>query len=100
MVRGRKAQRLLQLPGLPAGGIGAHVTECGNISLALELKEILGAIQLQRQVVGAARTLGCSPSYVHARLKEKGMTLGELLEGGEPIESPLDWAERTELGSG
>ena len=72
----------------------------GRPRLNLELNEILGAIQLHRQVVGAARILGCSPSYVHARLKEKGITLGELLEGGEPIESPLDWAERTELGSG
>ena len=57
----------------------------GRPRLNLDLEDVLAAVRIQRQVVGAARQLGCSPAYVHARLKGTGITLGELLEGNEPI---------------
>ena len=36
----------------------------------LELQDIVRAVMRHRQLVAAARQLGCSSAYLHARLKE------------------------------
>jgi hypothetical protein len=52
----------------------------GRPALVIEMAEILGAVRRHGQVIGAARELRCSPSYIHARLKAAGLTLLEVLE--------------------
>jgi len=52
----------------------------GRPSLDLSLKEIMETVRQHRQVMGAARALGCSPSYVHKRFKLAGLTLVQVLE--------------------
>ena len=52
----------------------------GRPSLDLSLQQIMEAVRQHRQVMGAARVLGCSPSYIHKRLKLAGLTLVEVLE--------------------
>ena len=64
--------------------VGMKKTLRGRPRLNVEMEDILKAVRHQRQVVGAARKLGCSPAYIHARLKESRITLGELLEDPEP----------------
>lgn len=52
----------------------------GRPSLDLSLQQVMEAVRQHRQVMGAARVLGCSPSYIHKRLKLAGLTLVEVLE--------------------
>lgn len=79
--------------------MGMQKTHRGRPLLNVELQDILEAVRHQRQVVGAARQLGCSPSYIHARLKEPGVTLGELLEDPEPLGAHIDKTEMSGRGS-
>ena len=55
-------------------------TPRGRPRLNLEFELILEAVQRNRQVVAAARELGCSDAYIHVRLKAAGLTLAEVLE--------------------
>ena len=71
----------------------------GRPRLNLKLEEILKAVRHHSQVVGAARQLGCSPSYVHARLKEAGIPLGELLENTESTASLREKPESSGRGT-
>ena len=52
----------------------------GRPRLNLGLVQILEAVYRHRQVVAAAQELGCSDAYIHVRLKEAGLTLGDVLE--------------------
>lgn len=52
----------------------------GRPRLGLELPKILEAVRRHRQVVAAARELGCSDAYIHVRFKGAGLTLAQVLE--------------------
>lgn len=52
----------------------------GRPSLNIPLEQIVEAVKQRRQVVAAARALGCSPAYVHKRLKAVKLTLAQVLE--------------------
>ena len=60
----------------------------GRPRLNLQMSDLLEEIRLHGNVVAAARHLGCSPAYIHARLKEVGITLGELLDSTGPADTP------------
>ena len=51
----------------------------GRPRLNLEMAKILEAVRRHGQVVAAAHELGCSDAYIHVRLKQAGLTLGEVL---------------------
>jgi len=52
----------------------------GRPRLDLDLLAILEAVRRHRQVMAAARELGCSDAYIHVRLKRVGLSLKEVLE--------------------
>lgn len=52
----------------------------GQPRLNIALNQILETVQRHRQIVSAARELGCSQAYVHARMNEVGLTLRDVLE--------------------
>ncbi len=52
----------------------------GRPRLDLDLLAILEAVRRHRQVMGAARELGCSDAYIHVRLKRVGLSLRGVLE--------------------
>ena len=52
----------------------------GRPRLDLDLRAILEAVRRHRQVLAAARELGCSDAYIHVRLKKVGLSLKEVLE--------------------
>ena len=52
----------------------------GRPRLDLDLLAILEAVRRHRQVIAAARDLGCSDTYIHVRLKKVGLNLKEVLE--------------------
>ena len=52
----------------------------GRPRLNIKFEDIIDAVQRHRQVVAAARELGCSDAYIHQRLKEKGLTLRDVLK--------------------
>jgi len=52
----------------------------GRPRLDLDLELIVEGIRRHGQVVAAARHLGCSPAYVHERLKRARLTLREVPE--------------------
>lgn len=51
----------------------------GRPSLNLPMPEIIEAVRRSRRVTTAAVELGCSPAYIHARLKAAGLTLAGVL---------------------
>ena len=61
----------------------------GRPSLNLGLGQIVEAVHRHRQVVAAARELGCSDAYIHVRLKRAGVILAEVLDSRR-IEALLD----------
>ena len=68
--------------------MGKNKTMRGRPRLNITLNQILEAVHRHGQIVGAARELGCSQAYVHARMKEAGLTLREVLEAAD-IEAVL-----------
>ena len=52
----------------------------GRPPLNIPPERIVQAVRQHRQVVAAARALGCSPAYVHKRLKAVKLTLAQVLE--------------------
>ncbi len=52
----------------------------GRPRLDLDLMAILEAVRNHRQVMAAARDLGCSDAYIHVRLKKVGLSLRAVLE--------------------
>lgn len=52
----------------------------GRPPLDIPAENILDAVRHHRQVVAAARALGCSPAYVLKRLKAAKLTLAQVLE--------------------
>ena len=58
----------------------------GRLRLDIRLERILHAIRSHRQIVAAARELGCSQAYIHARLKKAGLTLREVLEADAAVD--------------
>ena len=52
----------------------------GRPKLNIETRDILRALRQSRKVVAAARELCCSPAYIHARLRELGLSLTEVLD--------------------
>jgi len=52
----------------------------GRPRLDLDLRAILEAVRRHRQVIAAARELGCSDAYIHVRFKRVGITLRKVLE--------------------
>ena len=55
----------------------------GRPRLDLDISVILEAVRRHRQVVAAARELGCSDAYIHVRFKHEGLTLGQVLEASD-----------------
>ena len=51
----------------------------GRPRLNISLSEIVEAVRSHRKIVAAARKLGCSPAYVHMRLKRSGLNLSAVL---------------------
>ena len=51
----------------------------GRPRLDLDLSRILEAVRRHRQVMAAARELGCSDAYIHVRLKRVGLSLTRVL---------------------
>ena len=64
----------------------------GRPRLDLDLLAILVAVRHHRQVMAAARELGCSDAYIHVRFKRVGVTLWQVLEA--PDLATLIHAER------
>jgi molybdenum-dependent DNA-binding transcriptional regulator ModE len=56
----------------------------GRPRLGIASLDIVMAIRSHGQIVAAARELGCSPAYVHARLKFLGITMAQVLEAEDP----------------
>jgi len=56
----------------------------GRPSLNIPLEQIVEAVRQNRKVTAAARALGCSPAYVHKRLKLAGVSVLQVLECSEP----------------
>ncbi len=52
----------------------------GRPRLNISLSEIVEAVRSHRKIVAAARELGCSPAYVHMRLKRSELNLSVVLE--------------------
>ena len=52
----------------------------GRPLLGFELVRILTCIREYGKVTSAARELDCSQAYIHARLKEAGLSLRDVLE--------------------
>ena len=52
----------------------------GRPRLNISLSEIVDAVRSHRKIVAAARELGCSPAYVHMRLKRSELNLSAVLE--------------------
>lgn len=52
----------------------------GRPRLDLDLRTILEAVRHHRQVMAAARELGCSDAYIHVRLKRVRLSLRKVLE--------------------
>jgi hypothetical protein len=59
----------------------------GRPALNIPSENIVEAVRQHRQVVAAARALGCSPAYIHKRLKASNLTLAQVL-GVTSVESP------------
>ena len=60
----------------------------GRPRLNLDMRRIVMAVRQHRQIMGAARQLGCSDSYVHVRFKEARLSLRQVLEA-DSVESLL-----------
>ena len=56
----------------------------GRPRLGIPLDRILCAVRKHGQVVAAARELRCSQAYIHKRMNEAGITLGEVLANQRP----------------
>ena len=56
----------------------------GRPRLDLDLLGILEAVRRHRQVMAAAKELGCSDAYIHVRFKQAGFTLRQVLETSNP----------------
>jgi len=52
----------------------------GRPRLDIPLDRIVDCVRRHRQVVAAARELGCSDAYIHKRFKLAGLSLAEVLE--------------------
>ena len=52
----------------------------GRPRLDLRQDQILEAVRRHRQVLAAARELGCSDAYIHGRFKQAGLSLYQVLE--------------------
>lgn len=59
----------------------------GRPRLDLPLEAIVEVVRRHRQVVAAARHLGCSPAYIHGRLKGARLTLREVLATDNHLEA-------------
>ena len=70
----------------------------GRPRLDLELPTILEAVRRHRQVVAAARDLGCSDAYIHVRFKRVGVTLWQVLETSD-LATLIHDEEQQEFGS-
>ena len=57
----------------------------GRPRLDLDLLAIFEAVRRHRQVMAAARDLGCSDAYIHVRLKRVGLNLKEVLEAPDLV---------------
>ena len=55
----------------------------GRARLNIAIATILWDGHNQRQIVAAAKKLGCSQAYIHATLKMAGLTLRDVLEAGD-----------------
>lgn len=52
----------------------------GRPALDIPLERIIQTVQRHGQVTSAARELGCSPAYVHKRLKLAGLSVVRILD--------------------
>ena len=59
----------------------------------IPLREILEVVRRRRNVMAAARVLGCSDSYIHVEFKKVGLTFREVLEA-DTVEELLQSALR------
>lgn len=50
----------------------------GRPPLNIPPSQIFEAVRRRRNVMAAARELGCSDSYIHVKFKEAGLTLAEV----------------------
>jgi hypothetical protein len=57
-----------------------EMTLRGRPRLDTPLDLMVDAVRRHRQVMAAARELGCSPAYVHKRLKAAKITLAQVLK--------------------
>jgi len=64
----------------------------GRPRLDLRLEDILMAVRREGKVTAGARGLGCSPAYIHSRLKAVGLDLQRVL-GEEHLLALLKAAE-------
>ena len=58
----------------------------GRPRLEIRFTDIVEAVRRRGQVVAAGRDLGCSPAYVHKRLKDRGLTLRQVLLARSELE--------------
>ena len=75
--------------GTSRGSVSLYKTMRGRPPLAIDLARILQAIRDHGKVTSAASELDCSQAYIHAKLKEAGLTLREVLEA-DSLELLLD----------
>jgi len=52
----------------------------GRPPLDIPLERLIQTVRRHGQVVSAARGLGCSPAYVHKRLKLAGLSVVRILD--------------------
>ena len=52
----------------------------GRPRLDIPLDQIVDCVRRHRQVMAAAREMGCSDAYIHKQFKLAGLTLAKVLE--------------------
>jgi len=66
----------------PNCGEKVVVKGLGRKPLSIPLKNVYDALQAHGSVAGAANELGCSPGYIYKVLKDNGVSLKDVFNGG------------------
>ena len=67
----------------PNCGEKISINGLGRKRLNIDVKNVCDALQTYRSVVAVARELNCSQGYIFKVLKDNGLKLKELINGGK-----------------
>ncbi|MCH7705800.1 MAG: hypothetical protein IIB33_01985 [Chloroflexi bacterium] len=70
----------------------------GRPRIQLTMRQVLEAVRRHGRVLTASHELGCSAAYVHARLKEAGLSLLQVLEAAHVDELLENAGTRGQVG--